>query len=229
MQRDHMEQLGHSWQANAEAWTTAVRQQRIESRRLVTDAAILHAALALAPKRALDLGCVEGWLCRELVAHGIEAVGVDACEALIAAAEAAGKAQYRVCDYVALEQQAKQLGQFELLLCNFSLLEERLEAVLRSFHPLLVPGGSLLIQTLHPWSAQGMSDYQDGWRIETFAGFSEGFNTPMPWYFRTLESWLALLHETGWHLQWLREPLHPQTKQPVSLLLLVNSAQKPPA
>jgi len=226
VQRDHIEQLAHSWQANAEAWTTAVRQRRIESRRLVTDAAILHAALALAPKRVLDLGCGEGWLCRELVAHDIEAVGVDACEALIAAAEAAGKAQYRVCGYAELKQQAKQLGQFELLLCNFALLEQALEAVLRSLHYLLAPGGSLLIQTLHPWSARDSGDYQDGWRIETFAGFGEGFDAPLPWYFRTLESWLALLHETGWHLQWLREPLHPQTKQPVSLLLRVNSAQK---
>jgi hypothetical protein len=62
MQRDYRELLCLSWQANADAWTAAVREQRIESRRLVTDAAIL--ALALAPLRILDLGCGEGWLRR---------------------------------------------------------------------------------------------------------------------------------------------------------------------
>ena len=41
MQRDHREQLQQSWQANADAWAAAVREQRIESRRLVTDAAII--------------------------------------------------------------------------------------------------------------------------------------------------------------------------------------------
>ena len=59
MQRDHREQLNLSWQANADAWTAAVREQRIESRRLVTDVAILQAILALSPKRILDLGCGE--------------------------------------------------------------------------------------------------------------------------------------------------------------------------
>lgn len=45
----------------------------------------------------------------------------------------------------------------------------------------------------------------------------------MPWFFRTLESWLALLAETDWRLQWLQEPLHPESEQPVSLLLLLKS------
>ncbi|MCY1290606.1 Ubiquinone biosynthesis O-methyltransferase [compost metagenome] len=226
MQHDHREQLKRSWQANADAWAAAVREQRIESRRLVTDAAILRAALAMAPQRVLDIGCGEGWLCRGLAAHGIESIGVDASAPLIEAARAAGKAQYRVCGYAELEGQADLLGRFELLVCNFALLEEPLAPILETLHSLLAPGGSLLIQTLHPWSSRGAGPYQDGWRIETFDGFGEGFQEPMPWFFRTLESWLALLHETGWRLQWMQEPLHPESEQPVSLLLLLDSAQR---
>lgn len=224
MQRDHREQLQQSWQANADAWAAAVREQRIESRRLVTDAAIIQAVLALQPKRVLDIGCGEGWLCRGLAEHGIEAVGVDASAPLIDAARAAcdGRSQYRVCGYAELDAHADQLGRFEVLVCNFALLEEPLQPVLRSLHGLLAPGGSLLIQTLHPWRASHGEPYQDGWRVEDFAGFGEGFQAPMPWFFRTLQSWLALMGETGWRLEWLQEPLHPESVQPVSLLLLLK-------
>src|SRR3990167_5592346 len=218
MQRDHREQLNLSWQANADAWTAAVREQRIESRRLVTDAAIVQAILALAPKRVLDLG-------RGLVEHGIEAVGVDASAPLIAVAQqaAAGTSQYRVCGYAELESQAELLGRFDVLVCNFALLEEPLAPTLNALHGLLAEDGRLLIQTLHPWRACNDAGYRDCWRVETFAGFGEGFALPMPWFFRTLESWLGLFSETGWRLQWLQEPLHPESEQPVSLLMLLSS------
>jgi len=225
MQRDHREQLSLSWQANADAWTAAVRERRIESRHLVTDAAIVQAILALAPTRVLDLGCGEGWLCRGLAEHGIEAVGVDASAPLIAIARQAGcpRAQYRVCGYAELESQAAQLGCFDLLVCNFALLEDPLAPTLSALHGLLAAGGHLLVQTLHPWRACNDASYRDGWRVESFAGFGEGFAEPMPWFFRTLESWLALFAETGWRLQWLQEPLHPESEQPVSLLMLLSS------
>lgn len=226
MQRDHREQLQLSWQANADAWTAAVRERHIESRRLVTDTAILQAVLTLAPKRVLDVGCGEGWLCRGLAERGIEAVGVDASAPLIEAARAAGpRARYRVCGYAELGDLAEQLGRFDVLVCNFALLEEPLAPTLSALHGVLAKGGSLLIQTLHPWRASQDAAYRDGWRVETFAGFGEGFKAPMPWFFRTLESWLSLLGETGWRLQWLQEPLHPESEQPVSLLLLLSAQQ----
>lgn len=225
MQRDHREQLNLSWQANADAWTAAVREQRIESRRLVTDTAILQAVLALAPSRVLDVGCGEGWLCRGLVARGIESVGVDASQPLIEVARAADspRARYRVCGYAELASQAAQLGRFDVLVCNFALLDEPLAPILQALHQVLAPGGRLLIQTVHPWRACNDAAYRDGWRVETFAGFGEGFAEPMPWFFRTLESWLGLLGESGWRLQWLQEPLHPESEQPVSLLLLLSA------
>jgi hypothetical protein len=41
----------------------------------------------------------------------------------------------------------------------------------------------------------------------------------MPWYFRTLGSWVGLLRDGGFALQGLREPAHPQERRPLSLLL----------
>lgn len=64
------QRIRDSWRANAQAWVDAVRSGRIESRRLVTDQAVLDAVLTPRPRRVLDLGCGEGWLCRELLYRG---------------------------------------------------------------------------------------------------------------------------------------------------------------
>lgn len=57
-------ELAQSWITNAELWTAAVRDGDIESRRLVTDQAMVNAVLAQQPRRVFDLGCGEGWLVR---------------------------------------------------------------------------------------------------------------------------------------------------------------------
>jgi 2-polyprenyl-3-methyl-5-hydroxy-6-metoxy-1,4-benzoquinol methylase len=224
MSQDPLEQLAQSWRSNAQAWTQAVRGQQIESRRLVTDAAIVQATLARRPNRVLDVGCGEGWLCRVLAAHGIEAVGVDASAPLIDAARAAGGAAYHVLAYADLVSAPDQLGHFDAVVCNFALLEADLSAVLAALRPTLRAGGVLLIQSVHPWTARGEAPYRDGWRTETFAGFGAGFTDPMPWFYRTLESWVASLRAAGWRIEELGEPLHPQTGHPASLLLVASPA-----
>lgn len=188
--------LERSWRGNAEAWARAVREGRLESRRLATDDAILQALRQRAPRRLLDIGCGEGWLCRALAGEVGECVGIDASPELIELARAAGGGSFRRLAYRELDA-ASGLGRFDALVCNFSLLDEDLAGCLAAWPALLESGGELLIQTLHPWAAGG-EDYRDGWREERFDGFGEGFRDSMPWYFRTLESWLALLDGSGW-------------------------------
>jgi len=224
MRQDPLEQLARSWHSNAHAWTDAVRGQQIESRRLVTDAAIVRATLARAPKRVLDLGCGEGWLCRALAAHGVEAVGVDASAPLIEAAREAGGAEYHVRSYAELVSAPDQFGLFDAVVCNFALLEAELGALLAALRSTHRPDGVLLIQTVHPWTARGEAPYRDGWRTETFAGFGAGFTDPMPWFYRTLESWVATLSASGWRIAELGEPMHPLTGHPASLLLVASRA-----
>lgn len=207
-----------SWQHNAYAWIDAVRSGAIESRRQVTDQAILLAILGRQPGRVLDLGCGEGWLLRALEDRGIEAVGVDGDRTLVEAARAAGSAEVHLASYAQLADAQVYVGTgYDLVCANFALLHQDIIPLLAAMKDLLVPGGALVIQTLHPWSVAG-GEYQDGWREESFAGFNGDWQ-PMPWYFRTLASWLNALDMAGLRLLSLQEPQHPQSAVPQSLLM----------
>ena len=216
------EQLRRSWDANAAAWTAAVRGGAIPSRTAGTDGAIVDAIAALRPERVLDVGCGEGWLARRLRTElGCEVVGIDGSAPLIAAARAADQhGSYRVLSYqAAIAQPAALGGPYDLAVCNFALLGETLTPLLVALASALAPGGAVLVQTLHPWAACGEQPYRDGWREETFAGFGGDRWQPMPWYFRTLESWLAESRAAGLALAACREPRDPATLRPLSLLL----------
>ncbi|MGP6433098.1 class I SAM-dependent methyltransferase [Pseudomonas paraglycinae] len=213
--------LLQSWHHNARAWTEAVRSGAIESRRQVTDQAILLAVMGRQPERVLDLGCGEGWLLRALAERGFDAVGVDGDATLVEAARVAGSSRVHVASYEELVEAKVEIGRdYDLICANFSLLHQDIIPLLAAMNALLVPGGALVIQTLHPWSVAA-GDYQDGWREETFDGF-QGEWQPMPWYFRTLSSWLNALDMAGLQLTGLREPQHPQSPMPQSLLMIAE-------
>ena len=214
---DEVVRLLDSWHANAGVWTAAVRSGAIESRRLATDAAILDAVLDRRPGKVLDLGCGEGWLVRALAQQGVTAVGVDGVAPLVEAAASAGGSFVRL-SYAELIAAPERCGDgFDLVVANFALLEEEIVPLLAALRRVMTADGRLLVQTLHPLTAG--PPYEDGWRVEDFSGFSEAAWTPMPWYFRTMGSWLGVLHQAGFALQALREPLHPQERRPLSLLL----------
>ena len=215
-------QLLQAWNANAAAWTAAVRERAIPSRIAGTDQAIVDAVRAVRPARVLDVGCGEGWLARRLHAEtGCAVIGIDGSAPLIAAARAADPdGSYRLLSYEAAIAQPAALGcPYDVAVCNFALLSETLAPLLGVLASGLAPFGVLLIQTLHPWAACGEEPYRDGWREETFAGFGSGRWQPMPWYFRTLESWHGEIRAAGLALTACREPRDPGTLRPLSLLL----------
>lgn len=209
----YRERMMQSWRTNAVAWTHAVRDRQIESRQMVTDAAILAAICSVQPKSMLDVGCGEGWLCRAVAAQKIATVGVDASPELIERAQSLGGEFYVSC-----YEEIPDLGRrFDAIACNFSLLEEDLDGVMRQMGVRLTPQGALFIQTVHP---DAISDNEtDGWHIENFAGFGADFSAPMPWYFRRCDSWVELLIRNGFVVEAILEPAHPVTVKPLSLLL----------
>ncbi len=213
--------LLQSWQHNAQAWIEAVRGGAIDSRVQVTDGAVLLAILGRQPERVLDLGCGEGWLLRVLAERGITAVGVDGDARLVEAARTAGSAAVHLATYRQLVEATVDIGRdYNLICANFALLHQDIIALLAAMNALLAPGGALVIQTLHPWVAAA-GDYQDGWREETFDSFKGNWQ-PMPWYMRTLSSWINALDMAGFRLTGLQEPQHPQSAMPQSLLLVAE-------
>lgn len=211
-----------TWHQNATAWTRAVRDRQIESRRLVTDRAVVETVVAYQPQSVLDLGYGEGWLTRTIAAEGIQTLGVDAVPDLIARAQTTGGADYRVSSYEAVsEGSLADQSPFDLIVCNFSLFgQQSVEDLLRYLPQLLTPAGRLVIQTLHPGAGNVDQPYRDGWRTGSWQGFSADFVNPAPWYFRTLSGWVRLLVSSGFAIEDVLEPVHPQTQQPTSLILV---------
>lgn len=214
-------ELQRSWVTNAEAWTDVVREQGIASRKAGTDEAILQAVSERVKGRILDVGCGEGWLARALAERGFEVVGIDGSAALIARAQEAGGATFRTLSYEEISANPASLeGPYTAAVCNFSLLGENLIPLLTTLKAALSENGLLFIQTVHPFNKGQDEPYREGWRTETFSGFGDSFKEAMPWYYRTIGSWVRLLTLAGFTLVDCVEPVHPVTAQPLSLLLV---------
>jgi 2-polyprenyl-3-methyl-5-hydroxy-6-metoxy-1,4-benzoquinol methylase len=215
-----------SWHTNATPWTSAVREKRIESRKLVTDAAVVDAVMSRAPKSVLDIGCGEGWLCRALAARGVaQVIGVDVVPSLIDQARVAGGGEFKVASYEEIARGALDV-RVDVAVANFALIgKEAVDALITASPTLLNPGGALIVQTLHPVIATGDLPYEDGWRKGSWAGFSEDFSDPAPWFFRTLETWVGLIASSGLRLVEVREPIHPATRKPASVIFVAVSSR----
>ncbi|UEX76281.1 class I SAM-dependent methyltransferase [Spiribacter halobius] len=198
----------------------------IASRRQATDAAILSAVQALAPRSVLDIGCGEGWLARALAAKGIDVTGIDGSAELVAAARAAGGGTFHRVDYEHLGAPGglplAEPGSFDVAVCNFSLLGKASTAsVIEAVPRWLAPKGYLVIQTLHPLACADGA-YRDGWREGSWAGLGEGFGEPAPWYFRTFEGWSGLFGSADFVIEDLLEPRLPGTDTPASVLFVLS-------
>jgi SAM-dependent methyltransferase len=215
------EQLQRSWIANAAAWTDAVRKQSIESRRLVTDAAMISAVVELHPRRVLDLGCGEGWLSRALASHGIAVTGIDASAPLIHAAQELGGGEFMTLTYEEIVADPTRLGaKFDAIAANFSILDDRAEDLLRALRSALAENGRLSIQSVHPLFLGNDVPYIDGWRTETFAAMPGEWHESMPWYFRTVGTWTRTLANSGYTIAEIREPQYPDRPVPASILFI---------
>lgn len=209
-----------SWKSNVKPWITAIRANEIESRVLITNNAVIEAITGLNPKSVLDAGCGEGWLVRELYKRGIPAFGVDAVEEFIISAEYLGGGRFQTIPYEDLSYKSLN-EQFDVVVCNFSLLgNESVTGLFERVPFLLNTGGSFIVQTVHPVVGGGKSDYADGWKEGSWEGFSKSFTNPAPWYFRTIATWKSLFINNGFIISEIIEPVIPETQIPASILFI---------
>jgi len=223
-----------SWNNNASAWINAIENDEIESRKLVTNKAIVDAIVSYSPESILDIGCGEGWLTRELTIKGIEAWGVDGVDKLIKKAQLMDCGKFLVASYedivnnnippISLEQEGLFSGiNFDAAVCNFSLLgKETVDNLINSIPNLLKNNKLLFIQTLHPVMGCGDLPYIDGWRQELWNNFNSEFQQAAPWYFRKLETWINLLKSAGFSILECREPINPLTQKPASIIFVAS-------
>lgn len=182
----------------------------------------MDAIVARAPGSVLDVGCGEGWLVRALSSRGIRAVGVDVVAELVERARESGVGEFLSGSY---EDVAAGLlhETFDVVVCNFALFgDESVSRLLRAIPSVLAPGGSMIIQTLHPVAACGDAAYADGWRQGSWAGCGAGFEDAPPWFFRTMDSWMRLFEASGLELAETREPLYPGREDPASVLFVLQ-------
>jgi 2-polyprenyl-3-methyl-5-hydroxy-6-metoxy-1,4-benzoquinol methylase len=226
-------QILRSWHVNANPWSRAIRSAGIASRELVTNAAIMQAITSVCvtldaanrtPLRVLDVGCGEGWLARALGTQGMRVTGIDAVPELVAAAQKSGGGDFQVLDYAAIARREWNAGRFDVAVCNFSLLgADSVDSLIAGLNAYVANPGFLVVQTLHPVAACGDAPYRDGWRPGNWCGFSSDFTDPAPWFFRTIETWQALLASSGFELLECREPRAALATAPSSIIWICKA------
>jgi len=219
---DYSAKIIESWNVNAEKWITTINNEEIESRKLVTNKAIIDAVMEYHPESIIDIGCGEGWLTRELQKKGLDVFGIDGVEVLIKNAIDKGGEHYAVCGYkdvVAGKLPVKKL--FNAAVINFALIDKEEAEELINFLPaILQQNGLLFIQTLHPLFVEG--DYVTGWKEGSWNGMKQNFTMPYNWFFRTIEDWIRLFSGAGFYLEILKEPIHPLTLKPASVIFILR-------
>ncbi len=216
----------NSWQSNAHHWIESIDQNQIESRKLITNLAIVEAILKYKPSKVLDLGCGEGWLTRTLTEKGLQAVGIDGTKGLIENALQKDKGIFEVITYEEIIGGVEiPHAPFDCIVINFGLfMDEEVQALLEKLNLSLTSNGKILIQTLHPFSILNQDKpYLSNWEENGWAGLGEQYTEPFKWFSRTLGDWVSLLVNTGYQIQEIQEPLNPITQKPQSMIFVVKA------
>jgi SAM-dependent methyltransferase len=218
-----------SYTANTDFWVKIIREDLDPYRIALTNDAVLKAVGDVDGLTALDGGCAEGYMARELARRGAKATGVDSCGPLIDAAREAADSEGLAIDYQVadLADIPAADGSYDLIVLNHVVHDmEDPAAVFAEIARVVRPGGRLVIMMLHPCfynSSRAERTAGHGHPVPT-AYFSvravqqpfvvSGITSPAPVtvWLRPLEAYTSLLFDNGFAITGLSEP-HPTDDQ----------------
>ncbi|MBW3470280.1 hypothetical protein [Arthrospiribacter ruber] len=95
--------------------------------------------------------------------------------------------------------------------------------MLRAIGLLLAPDGRIIIQTLHPQAILDLNrPNKNQWVDDSWQGINGRFKNGHPWYFRTLEKWLAIFDASQLKVTEIQEPYDPSNGKPVSRIFVLE-------
>jgi ubiquinone/menaquinone biosynthesis C-methylase UbiE len=177
-------------------------------------------ALLPAPGRALEVGCGEGRVCRDLAERGFAVTGVDSAPTLLAAAaEAHPAGRYLVADAVSLPFGDDE---FDLVVAYNSLMDmEAMDAAVAECARVLAPGGAFCVCVTHPFAdAQHAPDidyFEQGVYEGTFE--RDGLTMTFRGWTYPFEAYSRALEAAGLRIEALREPRGEDRRFPMFLML----------
>jgi 2-polyprenyl-3-methyl-5-hydroxy-6-metoxy-1,4-benzoquinol methylase len=229
-----IDEVRNAWDRTAKAWSTFIRSRLDEHREHLHGPALLEACGSVGGRRALDLGCGEGWCSRELVSRGASVAAVDVCGAMIAEAcahplQPDQHVQYLVMDAVHVDRHDWP-APFDLITACMSLHTMPDPAgALRAARRTLASDGRLVCSIPHPLThmmgGRQCLHRQDGalhlragdyfrsapYRVRwDVPGTSESWDT-IRWS-RSLGEYTGMLRSAGFVVQDLREPFASWTE-----------------
>ncbi|RKQ87653.1 pimeloyl-CoA biosynthesis protein BioC [Solirubrobacter pauli] len=184
---------------------------------------------------ALEVGCGEGRVCRDLAARGWDVTGIDASLPLLEAARAADRGgRYLLADASALPFED---GEFDLVVAYNSLMDmEDMPGAVREAERVLAPGGAFCITITHPIADVGrLADdgrsfvidkpyVQPGLYDGTFA--RAGLTMHFKGWTRPLEAYVRALEAAGFVIAALREPASPvEPARTVPMFLMLRAVR----
>ena len=141
----------NGWHDSAAAWIADMGEHGDYGRRHVLDPVVRERLEGRGFRRALDVGCGEGRLCRRLSGWGVQTVGLDPTRALL------DQARRLHPQGVYVESVAERLpfedAGFDLVVSCLSLIDiPGFEAAITEMARVLAPGGTLFVANLTSFS-----------------------------------------------------------------------------
>jgi SAM-dependent methyltransferase len=207
--REHWSQIASEWIA----WARTPNHDAFWAYRDSFVAFIGHGEGA-----ALEVGCGEGRISRELKACGYRVTAVDAVRELAdAAAQADSAHEYAVASATALPFEA---GSFDLVVAYNMLMDVNdVPGAVKEMRRVLRPDGQLLLSIVHPFADHGkfLSDEADSPFVVKGTYFGrqrfeatmerDGLSMHFAGWMQPLESYVAALEGAGLAITSLREPV----------------------